>query len=306
MSLAQITDVQLGRLLSQVPEPLGAAVDLADRIVARSVRTPQVRARLLPIPRRHGARRRPAIWSVVIAANLMAAAAAATAWDGRQFNFHRLVDLPHHVIAAIRVGHHPKIPHEVLQREHAHRVRPQVATLAPHSVPPIERSGNRRDPIPVATVPIVPALGQAISHVRVTARGAKKLHSSAAMGRPFGRVQPVLDRHGSFHHLSIGRSEPVGAEARSAEPREAEIPRPVPRLSKRFQWHPRLEQHRQMTAETDTYPKIPEHVSQAPPPAQVADMQQPKWEPDRERRWQRSFFKRIHPRQRGGRFRRRF
>ena len=304
MSTTQLSDLQLDRMLGLVSPPSPPAPDLADRIVARSLRTPQARTRLLPIPRRHGPRRRPALWSVAIAANLMAAAAAATSWDGRQFDFHRIADLPHRVAAAIWIGHHRHGDHAPLQRERPHAAT-QVASVTQHALDP--RNGviaNRPTPSIRAMVPIVPAKQRAVLHVHGIARAAK-LHSPAATGPRFRVARPVLSGPAQLHGHAI-RSESVEAAARAVQPREAEGPRAIPRLSEHWERRAALGQREQAAAEASTPPKSPEIVSKAPQRAEAMEPRLPNPERGRGRRWQTQFFKQMHPRQRGNRFRGRF
>lgn len=305
MSTTQLSDLQLDRMLGFVSPPSPPAPDLADRIVARSARTPQARTRLLPIPRRHGPRRRPAVWSVAIAANLMAAAAAATSWDGRHFDFHRLVDLPHRVAAAIRIRHHRSGDQAAPHRERPHAAA-QIASATPHAVDPrIAMMAKGQAPSLRAVAPIMPGKSQAVLHVRGTARVAKP-HSPAAAGSRFRVVRPVLSRPAELRRQPIRRSEPVDVATRVTPPGEADVTRAAPRLSERWERRDASAQHGQPAVEASTSPKTPEILSQVPPRAEAREARQANLGRGRGRRWQNQWFRRMHPRQRGNRFRGRF
>lgn len=105
MSPSDLTDAQLDALLGTVANPSPPTEGLAQRIALRAGSTPQLRANPFAFAPR-GPRRRPILWTAIIAANALAAAAAASSWDGRRFDFNRLADLPHRVIAAIHLPHH--------------------------------------------------------------------------------------------------------------------------------------------------------------------------------------------------------
>lgn len=105
MNAGELTDTQLDALLGQVPSPAAPDPALAERIVAQAVASSRLSAGRSAIFRRRRFRRSPALWTVVIAANALAAAAAASSWDGQRFDFHRLADLPHRVAAVIHLPH---------------------------------------------------------------------------------------------------------------------------------------------------------------------------------------------------------
>lgn len=171
MSRAEISDLQLDRLLGQVPSPDEPSPALAERIVAQAIRTPQGRPGFMPLARRHGPRRRVAVWSVLVAANLMAAAAAAASWDGDRFDLQRLADLPQRVMAAVRHSHHHEARHSTPSSMNP-QVSPQIVTRnAPHAkAPAVKPDAHVVLPViaPVA-VPIRPNF-PAVSDVHPSAR----------------------------------------------------------------------------------------------------------------------------------------
>ena len=106
MSPTNLSDTQLDALLGQVSSPPLPPADLAERIADRAQATAQQPIRrFAPAPVRHRPRRL-GVWSAFIAANALAAAAAASSWDGQRFDLSRLADLPHRVVAAIHLSHH--------------------------------------------------------------------------------------------------------------------------------------------------------------------------------------------------------
>lgn len=120
MSPMDLGDSELAALLGRVPSPQAPAADLAERIVARSASTPQFQpSRFASSPRRRF-RQHPVLWSAFIAANALAAAAAAASWDGGRFDFNRLADLPHRVAASIHLSRHHDHHHHHESRAPSH------------------------------------------------------------------------------------------------------------------------------------------------------------------------------------------
>lgn len=301
MSLAEISDVQLGRLLGQVRPPSGAAPDLADRIVARSLRIPQMRARLLPLPRRHGPRRRPAVWSALVVANVMAAAAAAASWDGQRFDFHRLADLPQRVAAAVQIGHHGQNHHSVPVRKHPHPA-PQIASVNRHLTVPV--SPARALPRPAAPSAIPARVkSQAALHLRGTAQG--RFQRQVAAVKPFRSIRAAPSKAAELHGRSIRRPELVEkTESRVAamQQHQTEGLRVEARPQEQAERSAALAEHQQSRAEAKAY----ENSQRTSEAMEGPEARQANLERSRERRWRSQLFKRMRPRERGGRFRRRF
>jgi hypothetical protein len=307
MSTSHLSDLQLDRLLGQVAPPAPPKGDLADRIVARSLRTPQARRLLFPTHRRHAARRRPVTWSVVIAANLMAAAAAAAAWDGQQFDFHRLTDVPHRVMLAIREG------------RHHHETREQMATKGKRSE--LRIASREQPPVVVPDHPpisqglpspgIKTALPPAGSRGAVVAGAVEKprmVHAHAALERRPSSVRSLAAIGAKPHKRAIAAApaaEPVGhAVAARRERTEEGRPDQMPR-----EYHSELARtlppREPSRDQASTPERSAEETVQPSTMVQGQDIPQSKIDRVRGRRWP-PFFRRAHPREHGNRFRRRF
>ena len=305
MSKTSLSDLQLDRLLGRVPPPPPPAADLADRIVARSLRTPQSRTSFFRIPRRRATRRRPMMWSVVIAANLMAAAAAATAWDGQQFDFHRLADLPHRVVAAIHVGHRRREAHEQLAS--------MDRSSEPHAVP-VPGPPAARLPVvkamPLPATKNVVALGPSHSPLVVGIERPHAVHAHVAPERPALSVRPLLSGSAKAQRRAVRAAPPVapveqavGAAQQSARESRADQMRTTDRSRLGSSVLPVQRAGNETSspdarkADRDVQPLAgvdgPDYLGKADRGA-------------RRRRWQSPFFKHQHPRERGIRFRGRF
>lgn len=304
MSMADISDVQLDRLLGHAPPLSAPSLDLADRIVARALRTPQARARLLPLPRRHGPRRRTAVWSTIVAANIMAAAAAAASWDGRQFDFQRLADLPRRVVAAVRDGHHHPGRRPQTVREHP-RVTPQIASVSRHETKaaPLRQAVHS---LPVVIVPRAVPLhvsSQAALHVHGTARARFQRQGLAA--QPFRFVSPAPRKDAELHRRSIASDEPVD-KREPGLPRTPQSQAVVPNIDERAaeptERSAASADHQQSPVAASKFARADENA----PRRSGAIAAHRARQADLERRWRSQFYKRIHPRERGGRFRGRF
>lgn len=180
MTTGGLNDAQLFALLGQVASPAEPAPDLTDRIVARAVATARLGTGRPAKPRQIRLRRSPAIWSAVIAANALAAAAAAASWDGQRFDFHRLADLPHRVAAAIHPPRHHALEPERRDHRQVHPQSHDAATPAPVPLAPAPSAGKRavhHMPVPVtisrATSMQVPA-PHAYRQMRAIARPANR------------------------------------------------------------------------------------------------------------------------------------
>ena len=303
MSPAELSDLQLDQLLGQVAPPPSPAASLSDRIVARSLRTPQMRAGLFGISRRHGSRRRPIVLSAVIAANVMAAAAAASSWDGQQFDFHRLTDFPRRVAAAIHIGHRHRDSHELLVRQQS---RPPLrAAPVTRAIEPTVATTAQAPIAPHATSIAIPPRASHASllagrierpHVVHSLSAPKRFHRLApnnatkpvrlqiARVRP---VEPIIPVVGATHDRIAAPSEVQPNDSRSVRSEQARAAEPT-------------------IDETATAHRNASNDSPPSPAAEGADKAQGKVDGGRGRRWQSPFFKRPHPRERGNRFRGRF
>lgn len=308
MSVAEISDVQLDRLLGQVQAPQAPSPDLADRIVARSTLVPQARAQLFRLPRRHGPRRRPAVWGLVIAANVMAAAAAAASWDGKQFDFHRLADLPHRVAAAISIGHHRTSDRLNGAREQA---RP-----AQHLAPAHQRVAMSATEAPVGHLAAGPDASHPMSapsvqgglHVHGIVRAAKA-RPHALSGKPLGSTRPVLSKAQTLNRHSIRVKKPIekidhAIEARRG--REAQRPRTTARPPEQSERSVSSAEPKEFAAGPGSFERAPENIRQPRQAPERLDARRENFERGGERRWRSQFFNRMRPRERRNRFRRRF
>lgn len=246
MSAAEISDVQLDRLLGQVTPPAPPSADLADRITARALRTTQAHPKPFPIPRRHSPRRRVGVWSVVIAANLMAAAAAAAAsWDGQRFDFQRLADLPHRVATAMRRGPRHQIDHKQIVHEplvalaHGQKASP----VAPAEGQPASRQAG-------AAAAGAAAAWHAVPRVRVPA--FQRRHEIASAEVPARHVP-------AFHGVTakVPMRTPIIRQTTASSERLT-APRPQ-RIERDQTAQPRLEQ-----ATSSFEPKIAHRTETAP------------------------------------------
>ena len=154
MSQRQLSDAQLDALLGQAPNPPEPSGGLAEQIMVRAGATPQRPAnRFVPSPRHR--RRRPFVWTTIIAANALAAAAAASSWDGQRFDFHRLADLPHRVAAAIHLPHHRfREPERAEQRRTMLHGRPAVPAF-----PAVPARTAQPPKIRQVAIPVTASLG---------------------------------------------------------------------------------------------------------------------------------------------------
>lgn len=309
MSALELSDLQLDRLLALVGPPEPPRANLADRIFARSLRTPQRHASRFAIARRHGPRHRPVLWSAVIAANLMAVAAAAASWDGRQFDFHRLTSLPEKVAAAIHVGRHRRDARE-LPAGASPRLAPQVASLPQHPFSPADRTPAARPvPSPATTIAIPPSA----SHRPLLVGRAERSHirARAAAQHAVSSFHFVPDRAREPHRQAVAGARPVESAERTAETlrqpiRQAHVDpaRPEERRDLRT-----ADPQRQ---EADTSTNIPsKKADQEWRAAPVQETDKASDKPGRDvgargHRWRSPFMRRPHPREGGRRFRGRF
>jgi hypothetical protein len=306
MSAAQISDLELDGLLGAVSPPQPPSADLADRIAERALRTPQERARRFAFAPRHGPRMRATLWTAVIAANLMTAAAAAASWDGQRFDFHRLADLPNRVALAVHIGHH-------------HREGALVA---------------RRNVAPVAHIAGLVRTASAIQPVEPSRAEAR-----AARARPV--VMPPIRVRSHLANPPVERPQPIERGTAAAQPakrvhpfqhRVAVPPHRVPRLAPRKRLEapvsavsersqlkvpdalPRQEYLEQRPATVERQQVAPQVPVSAVPREGVGQHQtRPDGEVSRNEeyrrrleRWRNQFHQRERPRERGHRFRRRF
>ena len=303
MNAAEISDVQLDRLLGQVLPPRAPTTDLADRIAARALRTPQVRPTVFPLSRRHGPRRRTAVWSALVAANVMVAAAAAASWDGQRFDFQRLADLPRRVVAAVRFRPHNEPRHSVHPSE-LQRVPSQItAANGPQSKAVAPKAVVHAPPAIIAPiVPIRPS-SSAVFHVHGVARArfqrqglaAKSLRSIIAGPRR----EAELRRRSLEKRELVDKREPVSAKARQ---NDAVSARAEARVVERTERNDALAERQQSRSEVSDHPKADENAAERPeaiarPAGRQASL---------ERRWRSRSYRRMHVRERFGRFRGRF
>jgi len=211
MSASELTDAQLDALLGKAANPPPPSDGLAQRITARTATTPQLRRN--PFMRAPGRlRRHPTLWTAVIAANALAAAAAASSWDGQRFDFNRLADLPHRVVAAIHLPHH----HHGSQVAKPADLQPKreirsIALRAPAS--PISHPNVHQMSVPVSA-----ALGMRRPISRAHAHWAL----AASARHPIGSV-PRRDRSGKTSE--VHQSAPVRKDDREAMPGRRETKR---------------------------------------------------------------------------------
>lgn len=305
MSSAEISNAQLDWLLGQASPPPQPAAGLVDRIVARSIASPQARARLLAIPRRHASRRRPTLWGLVIGANLMAAAAAATSWDGQRFDFQRLLELPHKVAAAIHVEHPRKKSHKLLQRQRIGRVEHAAPAAAPAAPPRIETMASRSGPGLHEKPAMVRGAPHQFPRIRGIARAAR-LHPQMASGPPFRSVRVAVRGPTGFHPRSTKGWKTDRAASGPVQSHEVAVAQAAPRLEERRERRAALAERQQAPTEVRAPSEIQKSVSRPPAEAPVMEAQQPELNRARGRRWQNRLFNRPRFRQRGNRFRRRF
>ena len=188
MSTSELTDAQLDALLLKAANPSPPGDGLAQRIAARAATTPQLQTNpFARAPRR--LRRHPIVWSAIIAANALAAAAAASSWDGQRFDFNRLADLPHRVVAAIHLPHHhgSKIAEPVHLRPKP-EVRP-IALRAPN--PPIRPPIVHQMSVPVnATLGMRQPISPGHAHLAIAAP-ARRVATSMPRGKPIARKNRI-------------------------------------------------------------------------------------------------------------------
>lgn len=307
MSAAQISDFELDQLLGRAPAPPAPPADLADRIAARALRTPQDRASRFTIATRRRPRRRAALWTAVVAANLMAAAAAAASWDGQRFDFHRLVDLPNRVALAVHIGHHHREKALVAQRKIgpvAH-IPPPVRT-ASESLP-VEPSRAEAPAAPGGPV-VMPPIGVRSHLANRPVERPQPIEREIAAAQLTKRVHPFQHRVAVPSHR-VARLAPKerleGRVSTVTERSELKAPEAVSRQ----------ERPEQRPATVERQQVVPDVPVSAPPPEDVGEQRQARADGEASRneeyrrrleRWRNQFHQHERPRGRGGRFRRRF
>ena len=252
MSAAEISDVQLDRLLGQVAPPAPPSADLAGRIAARALGTIQVRPKPFPIPRRHAPRRRAGVWSVVIAANLMAAAAAAASWDGQRFDFQRLADLPHRVAAALQHGHRHQIEHKQIAHD-----RVVAVAHGQEAFPVASAVGQPASRQASAATSGAAAAWHAIPRLPVQLPSFQRRHEAASAEVPARHAQAF---HGVTVKVPMQRRAP-GISHITASRERVTAPRPQ-RIVRDQTAQKRLEQ-----AASSLEPEIAQHRREAAPVA---------------------------------------
>ena len=301
MSPAEISDLELDRLLGQAPPPPRPPADLADRIVARALRTSQARGRIVPFPTRHRVRRRSAMWGVVAAANLVAVAAAAASWDGQRFDVHRLADLSDRVAAAVHIGHHRQAARMHPAHEHT-RPAPQIASASgQHTIPSIASIAIPPRLEPAAAQPNAVPTSQVMVHAHPGPR-SETIHARVPRQKVFEPFRPILSPSARLHRQSLAHPKPVEPVARAA----GGLPRTEAPLVERSERNAEMTDRRQPRSEPGLAARP---VETAPPdsrPVETSDAPEAKPERGRERRWRNGFFRRAHPGPRGNRFRGRF
>ena len=229
MSPADLSDSELTDLLGRVPSPDAPAADLAQRIAARAAATPQTRGHRFAGPSLRKFKRHPIVWSAFIAANALAAAAAAASWDGARFDFNRLADLPHRVAASIHLPHHHHHESKATSHPGAKAPSPKIAM---HSAPTlvVPRAPTAAlTPAKVMTKDVPPNSaqpGHRHEHLadvgRASVRKRSKPHSRALNGQ--GRLVEARSHPAPV----LKRTHP----AVSVEPRSGEMSRPLPKWRK--------------------------------------------------------------------------
>lgn len=231
MSPAELSDRQLDALLGKVDPPPPPSAELVDRIVARATADQPARA-AFPVPPRHRPRRHRITWGAVIAANMLAAAAAASSWDGERFDFHRLTDLPHRVALAIHLPQRDK-HHELASRE-APRVHPrpaghaEAASVAPRSRSSVPNPTTHQLSIPVRP-PVYPprALQLPVRAISLTAgrqppRAVQHGHLTGMRVRELSPARHPFELKRAAPHPLVAGREPLVQE------RSSEIAPPLP------------------------------------------------------------------------------
>jgi hypothetical protein len=303
MSAAQISDLELDQLLGQAPAPPAPPADLANRIAARALRTPQEPAGRFSFAARSRPRARATLWTAVVAANLMAAAAAATAWDGQRFDFHRLTDLPKRVAAAIHIEHNPSAKALVAQRK--------AVTMA-HVAPRIRAAGtkaeaSRAEPASAVATRVV------MQPMQVRPQGATR-----AIERPHVIERENAGAHVRFqpyqrrvvvppHRIARVRPNQPREESASAMPERSQLGAPGASLrQERLEQRPATAERQQVAPEVAVPALPPEHVGEQ----RQATADGEAWRNDEYRRrlarWRNQLHERERPRERGGHFRHRF
>lgn len=307
MSAAQISDFELDRLLGEVPPSPSPAADLADRIAARALRTPQERASRFAFAPRHRPRRRATLWTAVVAANLMAAAAAAASWDGQRFDFHRLADLPNRVAVAVHIGHHHREKALVAERKVAPvaHIAPPVRTAS--AIQPVEPS--RAEALAARAGPVV------MPPIRVRSQLANRpVELPQPIEREKAAAQPAQRIHPFQHRVAVAphRVDRLGPRERLEGPVSAVTERSQLKVTDALSRQERMEQRPATVERQQVAPEVP--VS-ALPPEGVGEQRQTRADGEASRneeyrrrleRWRNQLHQRERPRERGGRFRRRF
>ena len=312
MSAAELSELQLDQLLGQVAAPAAPAPDLAERIAERALRTPQERVSRFSIPRRHSPRRRPVLWTAVIATNLVAAAAAAASWDGQRFDFRRLTDLPHRVAAAMHIGHHHH-PVRTDQRHEANRPVGQHVVSAPHATLPVP-AAQAAKPMAVTHTSgtIAHAMMPAPAHFRPVRHLAAPAHAAPAYVRiapaPFAaarrrEAEAALDGRAARRAARAAERAllPEAKAQRNGARLGAERIDPAPRQPLVA---PEMTQHQQAEPERRAIEERGAAADRSPPSA--APPEPPKTQPGLSgQRRALQGWRQMHPRAREGRGRRR-
>lgn len=307
MSAAQLSDIELDRLLGEVPPPQPPSPDLADRIAARALRTPQERARRFAFAPRHRPRKHASLWTAVVAANLMAAAAAAASWDGQRFDFHRLADLPNRVAVAVHIGHHHREKALVAQRKVAPLAHIARAVRTASAIQPVEPS-RTEPPNALAKRVVMPPLQV---RPRWTVHPVERPHvierQNAAAERHV-RIRPFQDRVVvPAHRIARVRPNERTEQLVNVVPERSQLRSP--------EASSRQEYMEQRPAMAGRQPVAPEVAVSALPPERVDEQRQVRadrdaWQNEQYRRrlerWRNRWRQPEHPRGRVGRFRRRF
>ena len=300
MSMAEISDLQLDRLLGQVPSPDGPSPALAERIVAEAIRTPQGRTSFVPLVRRRGPRRRVVVWSALVAANLMAAAAAAASWDGDRFDLQRLADLPQRVMAAVRHSHPHEARHSAPLREHPQAAPQIAATNAAHAKAPAVKSVVHV--LPSVTVPVRPNV-PAVFDVHASARARFQRQGLAPKPvKPFAttlRSEANLHRRAAESRKAVEKPEPL----RSRIPHHrANMPQVEAKAAEPIEQSAGLADRPQFAAPPNGPARADEAALEHSQTINRPLERQSRFE----KRWMGQIYKYKHPRGRGGRFPRRF
>lgn len=303
MSAAQISDLELDQLLGQVPAPREPGADLADRIAARALRTPQERASRFSFIAGPRPRTRARVWTAVVAANLMAAAAAATSWDGQRFDLQRLTDLPRRVAAAVHIRHNHSEKAPVAQR----KALPTARVAPPVRAASTKIEASRAEPSNALPTRVV----MPPTHVRQR-WAIRPIEQPHVIARENASAQRVVRYHPFQHRVAVPPHRIAGVRP------NGRLEKPVSVAPERSQFRlpdPSSRQERLEQRPTTREQVAPEAVVLAPPPERVGEHRYATaggeaWRNEKYRRrlerWRNQLHQRAHPRERGARFRRRF